>query len=108
MTRKTYIQDPMTGKLVLKNSYVPKSFHTHAVHGDIESFTSPITGEVISDRGQLRRHNRENGVTDSRDYSRKSNEKRSKEMDLERRGQTPQAKKERIELIKQACEQHRR
>jgi hypothetical protein len=34
-----------------------------------EEFKSDIDGSVVSDRRQLREHNKRNGVTDARDYS---------------------------------------
>jgi hypothetical protein len=33
-----------------------------AIHGDIQSFVSPVDGSVISDRKQLREHNKRNNV----------------------------------------------
>lgn len=33
-----------------------------AVWGDLKPFVSPATGEYISDRGQLRRHLKQNGI----------------------------------------------
>jgi len=107
VTRTTYIQDRATGKLVLKSDHVRDIPDAPIIHGDIEAFKSPVTGEVISDRGQLRRHNKQHGVTNARDYGENYFERRTKEMTAERTGQTPQAKQERIETIKQAIEQQR-
>jgi hypothetical protein len=45
----------------------------------LKPFISPVTGEEITCREQLRRHNREHGITDSRDYSRAYLEERRKE-----------------------------
>ena len=42
---------------------------THAVHGDIESFRSPIDGSVISDRKQYREHMEKHGVVPSAEFS---------------------------------------
>jgi hypothetical protein len=33
-----------------------------AIHGDIKSFVSPVDGSVITDRRQLREHNKKNNV----------------------------------------------
>jgi hypothetical protein len=33
-----------------------------AIHGDITSFVSPVDGSVITDRAQLRAHNKRNNV----------------------------------------------
>lgn len=38
-----------------------------AIHGDIESFRSIVDGTVISDRKQLREHNKRNGVVNTAD-----------------------------------------
>ena len=40
-----------------------------AIHGDIDSFVSPIDGTVISDRKQLREHNKRNGVVAASEFS---------------------------------------
>ncbi len=107
MTRVTYILDPDTRKLVLKSDYVRPGPNAPAVHGDIAAFKSPVTGEIIDDRGQLRRHNKQHGVTDLRDYGPEYFERKTKEMHAESTGQTPGAKKERIENIIHAIEQQR-
>ncbi len=66
---------------------------------DIESFISPIDGTVISSRPKLEAHNKKHGVTNIKDYAVGHFEKRGKEMILEATGQTPEAKKERCQLI---------
>ena len=40
-----------------------------AIHGDIEPFVSPIDGSVISDRKQLREHNRKHNVVNANEFS---------------------------------------
>ena len=40
----------------------------YAVHGDIEPFVSPVDGSVISDRKQLREHNKRNGVVNTDEF----------------------------------------
>ena len=97
----TYVQDKNTGKFVLKGTETDDG-RWPVVHGDIEPFISPITKEVISDRGQLRRHNAKHGVTDSRDYSDEFIAKRAKQRDDTMTGNNPQAKRERVELLNQA------
>lgn len=69
MARRTWVQDPDTGKLIPKEKYRRGKDYQHYVQGDVEAFVSPIDGSVIDDRGKLRRHNARHGVTDSRDYS---------------------------------------
>jgi hypothetical protein len=40
-----------------------------AIHGDIQSFVSPVDGSVISDRKQLREHNKRNNVVNAGEFS---------------------------------------
>jgi hypothetical protein len=39
-----------------------------AIHGDIQSFVSSVDGSVISDRKQLREHNKRNGVVAAEEF----------------------------------------
>jgi hypothetical protein len=39
-----------------------------AIHGDIQSFVSPVDGSVISDRHQLREHNKRNNVVNAAEF----------------------------------------
>lgn len=94
-----WVQDPVTLELIPKEEYAAKENDSPYVHGDIESFVSPITREIISDRAQLRRHNKKHGVTDSRDYSEDFKRKASIARNDAMTGNTPQAKAERIELL---------
>jgi hypothetical protein len=41
----------------------------HSIHGDIETFRSPIDGTIISDRKQLREHNERHGVVQADEFS---------------------------------------
>ena len=91
----------MTGKLIPKEEYVREE-GVHFIQGDIEPFTSPIDGRIISDRSHLRDHNRRHGVTDSRDYSHEFLLKRSNDRIARMTGQTKEARRERVELIKRA------
>ena len=50
-----------------------------AVHGDIDAFVSPIDGTVISDRKQLREHNKRNGVVAASEFSMGYYEDKAKE-----------------------------
>ena len=65
----------------------------------LQDFVSPLDGQVIRDHKQLAAHNEKHGVTNIADYGSGHFEKRGKEMQLEATGQTPEAKKERKELI---------
>lgn len=106
--RKTWVQDPETGKLIPREEYCAHKDGYPAIQGDIEPFVSPVDGSVISSRSRLRAHNARHGVTDSRDYSdaflRARSERRVKEMT----GQTANAKQERINLIKRELAKHGR
>lgn len=97
--RGSYVQDPETGKLVPRGTYQRVDTNAPAVHGDIQDFMSPITREIISDRGQLRRHNEKHGVTNSADYSKSFLNGRVKKREQERLGDTAQAKQERRNII---------
>jgi hypothetical protein len=50
-----------------------------AVHGDIVSFVSPVDGTVISDRKQLREHNKRNDVVNSQEFSQEHYDRKAKE-----------------------------
>ena len=72
-----------------------------AIIEDIEPFVSPITGEVISSRSQLRQHNKAHGVTDSRDYSANYFEKKARERQESITGMTAKDKKDRIAILRE-------
>ena len=102
--RKSWVQDPKTGKLIEKERFNAGDAATQHIIDDIEPFVSPITQKPITSRSALRDHNREHGVTDARDYSQEYYEK---EYDLRQRtmrGETLQARQERIDTIKRAIE----
>ena len=103
MSRKSWVQDPKTGKLIPKEEYRNEPTG-HYVQGDIEPFVSPIDKGVISSRSQLRVHNARHGVTDSRDYSHDFMLKRSQQRVAEMTGQTKEAKNERRDLIRRAID----
>jgi hypothetical protein len=107
----SWIQHPITGELVPRNEYVrPCVNGTAAVHGDLESFLSPIDRSVITDRRQLREHNKRHGVTNSADYGDNYGEKWFKRKAAERKEDAnPFGKKavsERRETINQAIDKH--
>ena len=41
----------------------------HAIHGPIEPFVSPVDGSIISDRKQLRDHNKRNNVVNADEFT---------------------------------------
>jgi len=103
-----YIQDSQTGKLVKigmqelipqRSAFVPKEF---------QEFQSTLDGSIISDAGQLAKHNRRNGVTNSADYSQDYYAKRGAEMHNMSTGNNAQAKAERLELIRNTVDQYQR
>lgn len=99
MGKRTWVQDPETGKLVPKEEWHGQRDGGAAILGDIEPFVSPVDGRTISSRSHLRDHNRRHGVTDSRDYSQKFMLDRSEKRIAEMTGQTKAAKAERRGLI---------
>lgn len=113
MSRKTWIQHPLTGKLVPKEDYVSgrsggNGGREHLIQNDIEPFVSPIDGSHITSRSHLRTHNAKHGVTDSRDYSHDFMLRRSAKRVAEMTGQTSAAKRERRELIKREIAKYER
>jgi hypothetical protein len=97
-----WIQDPITRKLIPAQEYRAAKENLHYVHGDLESFVSPIDGSVISDRGHLRAHNKKHGVTNPRDYGQDYFEKKAYERQDALKGTSKKARAERIEDIQRA------
>ena len=63
MTRRTYIYDPETDRMV------PKTAHdrprVHMVRGELsQPFVSPVDGSYVSNYREWGEHNRRNGVVD--------------------------------------------
>ena len=67
----------------------------------LKEFVSPIDQTVISDRGQLRRHNKQHGVTNIADYGDTWFEKKGKQMHQSRQGATKEDKADRINTIRE-------
>lgn len=61
MTRKTWVQDPITLKLIPKEEYEPRPQAGFFVQGDIQPYKSMITGEMITSRSHHRAHLRQHG-----------------------------------------------
>ena len=93
----------INGKLIPKEEYRGDNTRHQTAHimPDIEPFTSPVTGEVITSRSRLRVHNKEHGVTNSSDYSPQFLENKRKEREQQ---QARQGRNERIEIIKRLTE----
>ena len=102
----SYVQDPETGKMVPRSEYVRKETNmAPSVMGDLQDFVSPIDKSLITDRGQLRRHMAEHGVTNSADYSPQYSENKKKSIEAQ---QAREAKADRIDTIKRAIAHHER
>lgn len=98
-----------TQKLVPKEEYYQRQAQADeyaTILKPIEEFVSPVDGTLISDRSHLREHNKRHGVTDMRDYGDRYFERRGKEKYNEMTGNTQQAKRERVETIKEAMQKH--
>jgi len=61
MTRKSWVQDPVTLELIPKDEYQPRQPAGFFVMGDIQPYRSMITGEQITGRRQHREHLRQHG-----------------------------------------------
>ena len=59
-----------TGKyeFIPRDEAAAKRDATAAIHGDIVPFVSPVDGSVISDRKQLREHNKRNNVVNYHEF----------------------------------------
>ena len=101
----TWIQHPVTGKLIPKEEYQRPENNAPFIQGDLQTFVSPIDGSVISDRRRLREHNLRHGVTDSRDYSDAWYEKKKHERAAIINGENKKSKSERIDDIQRAISQ---
>ena len=97
----SWVQDPKTLKLIPKEEYHSSCSIGLYIHGNIEAFESPIDKSIISDRGKLRKHMKEHGVTNSADYSHEFMMKRSLDRNAEMTGSTKEAQAERRELLNQ-------
>ena len=62
-------QDSKTGKLIPIDEAARRRDCSATVMGDIESFVSPVDGSVISDRRQLREHNKRNNVVSADEFT---------------------------------------
>lgn len=100
-----FIQHPITHKLIPADEYEPPSKKMHYVHGDIESFVSPIDKSVITGRSHLREHNNKHGVTNIRDYGENYFERKAHERRDEMQGTTKKQRIERIDDIQRAMHQ---
>ncbi len=105
----TYVFCPVKKKMVRKGTEqrIDQTTGAPMIIPPLKPFISPITGEEITCREQLRRHNRDHGVTHSQDYSPEWMERKAAERERAACGDTPQDRAERIEIIKQAMNRSR-
>lgn len=62
MTRKSWVQDPVTLELIPKEEYEPRQKEAgFFVMGDIQPYKSMIDGSMITGRRQHREHLRQHG-----------------------------------------------
>lgn len=96
----------VNGKLIPRGGYTSSDVNAPMIMKPLDPFISPVTKELITDRSQLRRHNKKHGITNSADYSPEFIQKRSNARDDEMTGNTKQAKAERVELIHQVLDNY--
>ncbi len=72
-------QDSKTGKLIPIDEEAARRDAQAAIHGDIQSFVSPIDGTVISDRKQYREHCEKHNVVPSAEFTPEFYAKKAKE-----------------------------
>jgi hypothetical protein len=96
----SWVQDPVSGKLIPKEEYRAASRDKGLIIGDIEPFKSPIDGTLITSRSKLRDHNKRHGVTNVQDYGPEWFTRKAKERADNLNGKNNV--KERIDAIKQS------
>lgn len=102
----SWIQDPETGQFIPKEQYRRERRAAPMISPDIEPFVSPVDGERLYSRRQLRAHNARHGVTDLRDYGPDWFEKKARERERELKCESRRAKRGRIEAIERAIHRH--
>jgi len=104
--RGSWVQDAKTGEFIDKSERRTIDPDAPMVLGALEEFRSPIDGQMISDRGQLRRHNAMHGVTNIADYGQGYFDRKAGEREAVLRGNSRAAKEERVDTIKRAIAHH--
>jgi hypothetical protein len=104
--RGAWVQDSETGEFIPKSEFHTIDPDAPTVLRALDEFISPIDGQRITDRGQLRRHNERHGVTNMADYGENYFDRKATERAGVLSGNTRQAKNERVETIKRAIEMH--
>lgn len=97
------INEDGTSEFIPIDASAKKASGGHFIHGDIESFVSPVDGSVISDRRQLDDHNKRNNVVNAGEFSPEFYAQKAKERADHHQGrsskQETQARKEAIHEI---------
>lgn len=106
--RGSWVYDKALEKMVPRDEYYSQQpvDKSASILKPLDPFISPIDGKLIDDRSKLRAHNKEHGVTNAADYGPQYFERRQKEMHNETIGNTKEAKRERVETIKEAMHRH--
>jgi hypothetical protein len=106
----SWIFDCEKGKFVSHEDYAHSRPDAPTIMKALEEFVSPIDGMVITDRGQLRRHNEAHGVSNLSDFGENNGKAYFARKEAERtatiNGSTREAKQERVETIKRTLAQH--
>ena len=98
-------QDAKTLKLIPIDDSKPRSAGA-VIFNDIEPFKSPIDGSIISDRKQLREHNKKHNVVQASEFSPEYYERKANERADLLSGTSKVGKADRIEAIKHALYKH--
>ena len=106
---RSWIQDPVTHKLIPRDEYYAREGGGNALDrlqiiGDLEPFLSPVSGEIITSRSQLREHNLRHGVTNTADYGPDWFTRKAKERNALLSGTSN--KQDRINTLLRAFAQH--
>ncbi len=68
-----------TGEFIPIDESAKKVATTATIQGDIQTFISPVDGSIISDRKQLREHNKRNNVVSADEFTPEFYERKAKE-----------------------------
>lgn len=106
--RGVWVYDHAQGGLIPKHEYAPQDPDGPAIMKPLDPFVSPVDGTYITDRAQLRKHNKAHGVTNINDYGENGGrayfERKESDRQATLRSNSRQAKQERIDTIKHALD----
>ncbi len=95
---KKWRQDSKTGKMIPIDTAAREAVK-HAIHGDIDTFVSPVDGTVISGRRALAEHNKRNNVVNAAEFTPEFYARKAKE-----RADFYQGKRPKAEVLKRKRE----